>query len=307
MSALKGGDVDANELQRLNANHDDIHTGANNSTGISATSRDQNGTSRESQLHGVTAPIVSVVSSSMDLFGPIESNNPQTLKNVDDTTTASSQSVLAHEFDKYGVLSNHFAAGTKIKNIEQANDARSKSIKRSNKADGHSVFSVPKKSKQSIKATGEKSNHSTVQYGSYKNASDMSFERAAVVAALTTLYGAANEKPSAKLSTGAPTTAFDGKTDATSERTSDEKPASYSLEKQNLKTNENSAIKSSPKKKVPNTNQVTTVSNISPIVQHPTQYDVLLGRGKSNKNHPGNVWFQGTYKFFQLLVVTLPR
>jgi hypothetical protein len=33
----------------------------------------------------------------------------------------------------------------------------------------------------------------------------------------------------------------------------------------------------------------------SRLVQ-PHQYDVLLGRGKSNIRHPGNVVYQGTYK-----------
>jgi hypothetical protein len=35
-------------------------------------------------------------------------------------------------------------------------------------------------------------------------------------------------------------------------------------------------------------------SSKSPMVLQPSAYDVLLGRGKSNKNHPGNKRFQGT-------------
>jgi hypothetical protein len=36
----------------------------------------------------------------------------------------------------------------------------------------------------------------------------------------------------------------------------------------------------------------------APLVMTPSQYDVLLGRGKSNKNHPGNKRFQGKFIIF---------
>jgi hypothetical protein len=37
-------------------------------------------------------------------------------------------------------------------------------------------------------------------------------------------------------------------------------------------------------------------SSKSPMVLQPSPYDVLLGRGKSNKNHPGNKRFQGKFR-----------
>jgi hypothetical protein len=345
----------------LNSNANLVRS--NKSNGMSVTSNEHNSGGRvagllnsssshmENQLRSVTAPIVSVISSSMDFFGSTESNDPQTMNNVDGTTTTRPRSITANltgpispsDIGKYGYMSNQLATDAKSKKAEQASSSKPKSIKRTIKSDDAATTNIQKKFKQSVEPTGEKGTHSVHPSDTEKHVLDMSFERAAVVAALSTLYGATSERLDSKLPSNTNSSTFDGtpvpmplpkqsknsssqfshkitspsRPDDMVEKTLKEKPIintadvkevaqpighSQSEPGKNIpEVTENSTIKLGPhssKKKSSKNNDSPTNTRKSSITQYPTQYDVLLGRGKSNKNHPGNVWFQGTHIFF---------
>ena len=135
MYRLNNSDVGLNAPRRASANS------SNNN--ISAPSHEQNSVNRtsgllncsvshiENQVLSMTNPIVSVVSSSMDLFGPNESSGLQTMNSIDPSIsnflTAPSN---ASDNCKYGVASTHFAAGTKSKKAEHGSSTKPKSVKR---------------------------------------------------------------------------------------------------------------------------------------------------------------------------------
>lgn len=335
----------------------------NSNNSLSVQSNQQNSVNRISGLlnsssshignqgRSATNPMVSVVASSMDLFGPnpTVSNGPQMMNSIDTgisnrQSSYSSLTNLNAPVIAYGAMPTHFAAGKKSKKVEQGSGTKPKSVKRP-------IDDIyPKKPKQDVNVMGEQqANYSTTHSGAdMQNASDMSFERAAVVAALTTLYGATNEKPGPKLSTNSHTaTSFDGtslpmplpkqlknigsklasgmnssgtREASTIQQTNENMvlkasaanltgPTQRDSSKIMSGTTENGAIKlsSQPSKKKTgkSSNESPTISRKSTVTQYPTQYDVLLGRGKSNKNHPGNVWFQGTCIFCSYCAISI--
>jgi hypothetical protein len=281
----------------------------------------------------------------MEIFGSTESNHLQRRNNIDRTTTASSYPVsvnlpvlgISSEMSKHGNSSPQSAAGTSNKKAEQASSIKLKSMKRAINTDDASKTENQKKFKLDQDVTEEEANHSTNHGNAEKNALDMSFERAAVVAALSTLYGTSGDKlnskrPATTNNTAAlnsasvpmprPKQVMDTESQYVYEctlpisgdamvgiamqdkplmNTADIKPPAPPLDlsqlgvrKKSSEERENSTVvqmgpSSTEEKDSP------TSSRKSSITQYPTQYDVLLGRGKSNKNHPGNVWFQGTF------------
>ena len=360
MFTSKSSDASLNSQHRSNTNL----VRFNSKNNLSVPTNDQNVAGRvagllnsssshmENQFRSTTAPIVSVISSSMDLFGSDESKEPHNRYNIDGTTTTSSYSIAANltattrnsEMSKYGNISAQLVAGINSEKVEQTSSSKPKSVKRAmnSKPEDDAARRNQKKSKPSTETTLETSTHSVDRSDAEKNALDMSFERAAVVAALTTLYGAASEKRSAKLPTKTNASTFGDtpsplplpkqvkykeskfKPNMTSSRSGGDmvqeavkrssstttaivKPAADALGpthfgsgKNMTEVTENSEIKvgqQSTKKKMPFHNDSPTNSRKSSVTQYPSQYDVLLGRGKSNKNHPGNVWFQGTNIF----------
>jgi hypothetical protein len=352
MFTSKGSDVSLNSQRRSNTNPVKLK-------GLSVTTNEHNAVRRgaglqnsssshvENQLRNVATPIVSVISSSMDIFGSGQPSNPRTVNTVDSSTTTSypiSANVAAPSFtsepSKYGITSTQFAAGTKSEKSEPATSTKPKSVKRGNNNDAASIGKIQKKSKPAFEVEGEKSNHSGNQNGIEKNAIDMSFERAAVVAALSTLYGASNEKLSSKLPTSTNTPKFvdtevpmplPKQVKSAVSQIAHKVPlpcsgdemvkksvkakalintvgvhaAAHSLapsllgpRKHAPEETENSTAKMGShlsKKKVSKADDSSTNARTSTYTQYPSQYDVLLGRGKSNKNHPGNVWFQGMF------------
>lgn len=353
MFKSKSSDVGVDPQRRSNANvvkfnstsssatlaQSDEHSSAGRVAGIMNSSSSH----IENQLRNVAAPIVSVISSSMDFFGSNEANVPPTVNHVGTATTTSSHSVsatltapsIASEISKYGVMSTNLVDDSKTKKSDEASSSKPKSIKRAFAAEDDTPKIFQKKSKQRVEVTGENSSHSLNQSDEEKHALDMSFERAAVVAALTTLYGATNEKINSRPVTNTNTAVgmplqlpkqvknkdnqvsrkdnYQNVQSDTVEKTEKEKAFSITANAvaavyphcpPQLGSGEtvseavvSSTIKLAPqssKKKGAKSNEMPSNTRKSTITLYPTQYDVLLGRGKSNKNHPGNVWFQGT-------------
>ena len=358
MFTSKSSDVSFNSQRKTDTNlvrfnsSSNISVASNERSGEGRVTGLQNGSSShvENHLSSMTAPTVSVISSSMEIFGSAESNDPLTMNKIDSATnTGSSYSVSANlaapsfisELNMHVKMPAQFVAATKSEKV----CIKPKSMKRAIKTDDEAMKKNQKKQKQSIEATVEKATHSVDHSAAEKHSLDMSFERAAVVAALTSLYGPTSGNLNSKLPTNTNISTLEGKTspmplpnqlknsdgqptlkmalpsigDTMVDETMKIKslnctqadvhvaaahPLVSSLREPEGKMLEGieiiSAVKAGPylsKKKLPKNDDAPANSRKSSITQYPTQYDVLLGRGKSNKNHPGNVWFQGTFIF----------
>jgi hypothetical protein len=317
-------------LQRIQSNRsENSNSRSSNASQINQQVVDNLNVSSMMQLQNhIAAPIVSVVSSSMDFFGGPESiqNAVQAFDNDAvgiDRNVNSISTLQTSDRGMDNVTSAHMAVGTKRKKAESlsTNTNNITKVKSAEPSSGNALTKGSKKLKHTPKAT-EKVDTSVAFNDDVANASDMSFERAAVVAALTNLYGSGGKPDSTNraiddprngsipLPVIQPTTnpaaigGISGSSIETKKQSNVNKSPMKTLAThesthrflESMQNNSRKSTSTSMKKPLSSEkkNDQSTSSRKSNVVYQPSQYDVLLGRGKSNKNHPGNVWFQGT-------------
>jgi hypothetical protein len=313
-------------LQRIQASRSDNSNGLeSNSSQLNPPDDENLNVSSTSQLQNqIAAPIVSVVSSSMDFFGAPESTHnsirPPFNVGIDTSVDAVTPSQTTDKTDNENSLAQ-LSKGTKRKKIETNSNSRKEVTKvdRAVPYDGNPITNRPKKMKHKSR-TIERGDTAVALTGDTLNTPEMSFEQATVVAVLSNLYGALGKadgtnqsmdanRTDSKSSAINPSTTMNigdhvakgisGSSVETKKQSNVNIPAMKAVTKRNVSPQffrtqqefvQNATQKLAATMAKKNDSSATRPS----VVYHPSQYDVLLGRGKSNKNHPGNVWFQGT-------------